>query len=201
MKKVSTFITWINGACGDSAFEGGGEDFNISSEKKQNVTSNHMSENEIKTCRKLQFQHKNVLRNRQVRVIIVDHPRRTLILRKVPTILWHNLSEVTLAPTKLGTFANDDMRISARTNIIYQHKRKKLCISRHPFFAFSILRLNTGCCITNGKKRIRSKFFFVQCCKGFKMTTKQNSSSCYVFIFLLILTWSLNLMYSLHSKL
>lgn len=34
MNKVLTFITWIKGACGDSAFDGGGEDFDISSEEK-----------------------------------------------------------------------------------------------------------------------------------------------------------------------
>ena len=132
MNKVPTFITWIKGAYGDSAFDGGGEDFDISSEK-QNVTSDQMGVggvDGIKTCTKWQFQHKSVLYNRQEKVISVDHPRRTLILRKAPTILWHNLSEVTLAPTNLGTF----MRIGARTNMIYQHKRKQLCISRHPFF-------------------------------------------------------------------
>jgi len=42
MNKVPTFITWIKGAYGDSAFDGGGEDFDISSEEKQNVTSDQM---------------------------------------------------------------------------------------------------------------------------------------------------------------
>lgn len=36
----TTFITWIKGAYKDSAFDGGGEHFDISSaEDKQNVTS------------------------------------------------------------------------------------------------------------------------------------------------------------------
>jgi hypothetical protein len=43
-------MTWIKGACGDSAFDGGGEAFDISSEEyKQNVTSDgrkrYMQEN------------------------------------------------------------------------------------------------------------------------------------------------------------
>jgi hypothetical protein len=89
MNKVPTFITWIKGAYGDSAFDGGGEDFDISSEK-QNVTSDQMGGNEIKTSRKWQFQHKSILSNRLEKSISVDHPRRTLILRNVPTILWQS---------------------------------------------------------------------------------------------------------------
>ena len=60
MNKVPTFIKWIKGAYGDSAFDGGGEDFDISSEK-QNVTSDQMGGNETKTSRKWQFQHKSIL--------------------------------------------------------------------------------------------------------------------------------------------
>ena len=43
----------------------------------------------------------SILWNREEVVIIVGHSRITLILRKVPTILGHNLSLVTLLLTNL----------------------------------------------------------------------------------------------------
>ena len=51
-------MTWIKGACRDSAFDGGGEDFDISSEEdKQNVTSDGGKIYAREKCRKWQFQH------------------------------------------------------------------------------------------------------------------------------------------------
>ena len=146
MKKIITFMTWIKGACRDSAFDGGGEDFDISSEEdKQNVKSDGGKIYAREKRRKWQFQHMSILWNREEVVIIVGHSRITLILRKVPTILGHNLSLVTLLLTNLvGRLKMMSWKlINSRISMMHKHKRQQLLHKCICYFAYSILMQNS----------------------------------------------------------